>query len=125
MGEGTRIGALELTLSRFPRLSDEDRRLLGDCLAEFEANWVPNRLARTAGQLPPRDSVLRRPALFGTLIVDLRRRWESGKPLPVEHYLKLFPELASESREVLGLLREEFELRKSLGHSVTVEQYAD
>jgi serine/threonine protein kinase/tetratricopeptide (TPR) repeat protein len=123
MDEGTK--ALELLVNRFPRLADGDRQILGKWLTDFEAGWSPQQLARTAADLPGLDTPLRRPALFGTLLVDLRRRWESGKPIAVEQYLHQFPELASEGREIVGLLKEEFEIRKGLGHSVSIDQYID
>ena len=121
MDEGTR--ALEQLVTRFPRLSDADRTLLRKLLADFEANWSPQHLARSVAELPGADTAIRRPALFGTLLVDLRRRWESGKPIAVEQYLQQFPELADEGREIVGLLQEEYELRKNLGHSVSIDQY--
>ena len=115
MDEGTR--ALDQLLSRFPRISDADRTLLGKWLADFEASWSPQRLARCVVDMPRTDSALRRPIVFGTLLVDLRRRWENGKPIAVEQYLQQFPELAGEGREVVGLLKEEYETAKALGHS--------
>ena len=121
MDIGTRT--LDQLLSRFPRISDADRRVLEKWLAHFEAKWSPRYLARIAGDLPGPDSAIRLPALYGTLLVDLRRRWECDKPIAVEQYVQMFPEIAAEGRELASLLKEEFDIRKGLGQTVSIDQY--
>jgi serine/threonine protein kinase/tetratricopeptide (TPR) repeat protein len=121
MDKGT--SPLDRLLSRFPRLSEADQRRLGKWLEDFEEGWSPQHLARTAADLPGSDTALRRPVLYGTILLDIRRRWKSGRPIPVEQYVQQFPELAAEGRELVGLLKEEFDIRIGLGHSVSVDQY--
>ncbi|HWB13022.1 MAG TPA: serine/threonine-protein kinase [Pirellulales bacterium] len=56
--------------------------------------------------------------------VDLTRRWpQADLRLPVEHYLKEFPELLSDGHLPYDLVFEEFRLRRQLGEAVDEAEY--
>jgi Protein kinase domain/3-keto-disaccharide hydrolase/Caspase domain len=78
---------------RDPALSVADQRWLDSFLDEFERSWSDGELARRIEQLPPPGSARRLAALSGLVAIDLRRRWQSGTRVPVDHYLRRFPEL--------------------------------
>jgi tRNA A-37 threonylcarbamoyl transferase component Bud32 len=55
---------------------------------------------------------------------DQSDHWDHGDRVPVERYLELFPELATDSDSLLALLRAEMDLRARRGETVTFEEYA-
>jgi serine/threonine protein kinase len=56
--------------------------------------------------------------------VDLKRRWpQADLRLPVEHYLREFPELVSDGHLPYDLIFEEFRLRRELGEAVEAAEY--
>jgi hypothetical protein len=76
-------------------LSDEHRQALESWLVEFDKGWKEGRLGEAVRQLPPPGSPLRYPTLVELVKVDLEKQWERGRRVPVESYLKDYPELGT------------------------------
>src|SRR5262245_29429350 len=76
-------------------------------LAEFLAGLGP---------LPPGQ-------LAELLLVDQRRRWQSGECLPGEDYLARFPDLAASDEHLLDVVYGEYRLRERRGEAPTVGEY--
>src|SRR4029079_18794661 len=98
-----------------PDLSSAERQILSDWRTEFEQTWSPAKLAQCVPDLPGKESRLRRSALLGMVLIDMRRNWQGGKQVLVEQYVAQFPELANGGGVAEELLREEFELRRRFG----------
>src|SRR5262245_46257428 len=96
------------------QLSEPDRRLLESWLYEFGRTWAPDRLVAQARALPA-DHPLRRPALVEMIKIDLERRWQSGRRVAVEAYLKLLPELGPPDTLPADLIQTEYEVRRQFG----------
>jgi hypothetical protein len=94
-----------------PSLSSDDRRRLGDWLAEFEREWEETRLAAWIVQLPAENAPLRLALLVGMVRIDLRRRWQQGQAVTVESYLGTYPELGTPDTVAVELILEEYEAR--------------
>ena len=90
---------------------------------EFERGWDESRLATWVRQLPPSESPLRLAALLELAKIDLRRRWQAGKPRPAEEYLREHRELLSSREVVLSFLQHEFEIRRDAGSPARVSDY--
>jgi predicted Ser/Thr protein kinase len=73
-------------------LGAQDRARLEALLVEFDAAWTPDRFATTVEKLPS-DSSIRSTALRELVKIDLERHARRGQPVPVEDYLRRFPEL--------------------------------
>jgi hypothetical protein len=95
-------------------LSAPERAKLESWLADFDLAWNEDLLARRAHQLPRGDR-LRVPALIEMIKIDLERRWQRGRQVVLESYLKAYPELASPEGPPAVLLRAEVEVRSQFG----------
>jgi hypothetical protein len=95
-------------------LADAERARLESLLADFDRAWDENLLARKARQLPAGDR-LRVPALIEMIRIDLERRWQRGRRVLLEAYLKAYPEVASADGPPAVLLRAEFDVRCRFG----------
>ena len=61
--------------------------------------------------------------LVDLLRADQRRRWQSGRPLPVATYLNRFPQIHADSTCAVDLIWSEFLIRESLGEQPSLEDY--
>jgi predicted Ser/Thr protein kinase len=105
------------------QLNEDDRRVLEEWLAEFDRSWDEGRLAARVRELPPQESPLRLPALIEMVKIDLRRRWERGRRVIVEAYLKTYPELGTADTVPVDLLLAEHQVRRQSGSRARLEEY--
>ena len=61
--------------------------------------------------------------LVDLLRADQRRRWQSGRPLPVANYLNRFPQIHANSTCAVDLIWSEFLIRESLGDRPSLDDY--
>jgi predicted Ser/Thr protein kinase len=104
-------------------LSDEHRRELESWLVEFDEGWDDTRLAAWVRKLPASGSPLRRPALIEMVKIDLERRWEHGKQVSLEAYLKKLPELGTADLVPVDLILAECEVRQQFGVPVNLADF--
>jgi len=95
-------------------LSVPEREKLESWLVDFELAWNEDLLVARAQRLARGDR-LRVPALIEMIKIDLERRWQRGRQIPLETYLKAYPELASPEGLLVTLLRAEYEVRCQFG----------
>jgi WD40 repeat protein/serine/threonine protein kinase len=84
-------------------------------LLEFERNWSPASLDAALPYLPPAGSPLRGPFLLGLVQIDLRRRWQIGQHVPIEDYLRRYPELGTAETVSVELILVEYLARERVG----------
>lgn len=96
-------------------LSDPDRQMLEAWLTEFDQSWEEGRLPKLIRLLPPNGTTTRYPALLELIKIDLRRRWQNGIPVPVESYLRNYPELGSTDTAPVSLILAEYNARREFG----------
>ncbi len=95
-------------------LSAPEREKLESWLVDFDLAWTEDLLARQIQQLPPKDR-LRVPALIEMVKIDLERRWQRGRQVLLEPYLRAYPELASAEGALAVLIRAECDVRAQFG----------
>jgi hypothetical protein len=95
-------------------LSPAERSELEAWLLEFEQSWDEKRLADRVRRLP-RDTRRRRVALIEMVKIDLERRWQTGRKVTVEGYLKALPELGDAATVPVELLLAEYVVRRQFG----------
>jgi len=61
--------------------------------------------------------------LVDLLRADLKRRWHSGRPLPLTTYLNRFPQIHADSICAVDLIWSEFLIRESLGERPSLDDY--
>jgi hypothetical protein len=105
-------------------LSAQGRQLLERWLAEFDQSWQEGALEARVRSLPPPGNMLRRPALVEMVKIDLERCWRAGKRVPVEDYLKRYPELGSPDTISVDLIQAEIEARQELGDTAQLVDLA-
>src|SRR5262245_27917677 len=81
-------------------------------LERFEQEWQERPPARLEAYLPGPGEPGRLAALIDLAHIDLEYRWKAGAGLPVEDYLRRFPELAADPQVVLDLAAWEFDPRR-------------
>ncbi len=96
------------------QLSEDQRRSLQQWLQNFEQTWAEPSLAEQALRLLASDP-LRKPALIEMVKIDLRKRWDLGRVVPLEAYLKRYPELGDSGTVAADLVWAEYEARRSRG----------
>jgi hypothetical protein len=99
------------------RVPEESQRL-DRWLREFDLNWEEGALPYRAGALPP-DHPLRRAALAGLVMIDLRRQWQRGRKIRLEVYLRAYPELGTLETVALDLIQAEMQARRQAGEPVS------
>jgi HEAT repeat protein/predicted Ser/Thr protein kinase len=102
-------------------LSAEERHQIESLLVQFDQGWHEKLLPAAIRQLA--DHPLRRLALIEMIKIDVRRRWQQGKRVLVEGYLKHYPELGTADTIPLDLIAAEYQVRCQFG-GVDLEQYA-
>jgi predicted Ser/Thr protein kinase len=105
------------------QLSPEARHQLESLLYEFEQNWTGQLLAATAEKLGP-DHPLRQAALIELVKIDLERRWQAGRKVLLDSYLKRYPELGSAYTVPADLILAEFRIRHQFGATADPAEYA-
>src|SRR5262245_23876422 len=95
-------------------LSPGERSDLEAWLLEFEQAWDEKRLANSVRQLS-RNARWRRAALIEMAKIDLERRWQAGRQVTVERYLKALPELGNADTVPVELLLAEYTVRRQFG----------
>jgi HEAT repeat protein len=103
------------TTPHLSQLAPGQRRQLDQWLQEFEQSWDESRLGSRARGLPPPEDPLRRAALLEMIKIDLRRRWQSGRHVRLEAYLKNFPELGTADTVPADLILAEYHARRLAG----------
>jgi serine/threonine protein kinase len=104
-------------------LSEDERRTLQARLAAFETDWDRQVLADQVRQLPPPGGALRLPLLLGLVEIDLRRRWQKGDQVPIESYLRDYPELAASDSILTQLIQAEYAARRHGGAPADWDQF--
>ena len=105
-------------------LSERDRQLLESWLVEFDESWHSERLAERVRELPPHWNPLRLPALAEMVKIDLERQWQQGRRLPIEAYLKTYPELGTRKTVTADLIQAEYEVRRQFGVPADIAHFA-
>jgi predicted Ser/Thr protein kinase len=103
-------------------LSGDARRELEQMLAEFGRSWDEQRLAAQLRRLPA-DSPLRPLALCEMVKVDLERRWQRGRKVLLDAYLKSYPELGTAETLPADLVWAEFRVRQRFGSRADLAEY--
>jgi serine/threonine protein kinase len=111
------------TLPTIAELSEGDRQLLQNWLAQFEQFWDVARLQSLARFLPSRGTPLRAVLLVELVKIDLRHQWQRGLRVTVETYLLYYPELGTAETVPAELVLAEFEVRKQSGASVAWDEF--
>jgi serine/threonine-protein kinase len=73
--------------------------------------------------LPPQVGELRQQVLYELVKEDLEYRWSRDKPLPVDEYLRRYPELGTRETVPAELLLEEVRQKKKHGWPIKLETY--
>ena len=103
-------------------LSAEQRRQLESLLLEFEKEWNEQRLGAQLKKVPP-SSPLRRPALIELIKIDFERRWQAGRKVLIDGYLKPLPELGTLESLPVDLILAEYQVRRQFGAPTDLAQY--
>jgi hypothetical protein len=106
------------------QLSSADQAKLTAWLDDFNRSWNEGRLAARVRELPAPPSPLRRPALIELVKLDLERRWQGGRRVLLDAYLKAYPELGTAETVPVELIHGEWEVRRQHGSRVKMEEYA-
>jgi serine/threonine protein kinase len=108
-------------------LSTAENQRLRDMAERFSYEWkhVPFEHARQllVQYLPDPSDSLRPDAVTRLLLIDFRRRWQTGERLRLEDYLELFPELGGPADLPVSTIWEEMRMRRSLRDTVDLEEY--
>src|SRR4051812_12615582 len=75
--------------------------------------------------LQVRGAGLTRDDFLELLKIDQEEKWQGGRPLLVEDYLKEYPSLAADAEAVLDLVYHEYVCRQRAGDSPRVEEYLE
>ena len=90
-------------------------------IERFEEEWQTGEPEITAHLSA--DDTAGRTQLLGELVkVDLEHRWVRGQTVPVEEYLRRFPELAEDGLPPTDLILEELRVRTSCGSAPTAAE---
>src|SRR5438045_598965 len=96
-----------------------DWQRLESLASRFEAAWAreagPSPAVDLNQYLPAPTDPLRVKALQELITVDLEIRWKRGQGVPLDHYLKKFPELESIQALPPALVFEEYRVRSRYG----------
>jgi predicted Ser/Thr protein kinase len=106
---GTDVGALHL--------SDAERALLASCVHDFEHGWNEGQLAARVRKLPAPGSPVRRAALVELVKMDMQQRWQAGRRVLLDAYLKGYPELGTADTVSAELILAEWQIRRKFGSS--------
>jgi predicted Ser/Thr protein kinase len=104
-------------------LSAENRQVLERWLAEFDQSWKEGALEARVRSLPPAGSPLRRPALVEMVKIDLERCWRAGRRVPLEDYLRRYPDLGGPDTVPADLIQAEIEVRHQLGDTAELVDF--
>jgi hypothetical protein len=109
--------------SHLSRLTDANRRELEKYLQAFEKAWDEQQLTAFLAQVPA-DHRLRYPALIEMIKIDMERRWQRGRKVILDAYLKSYPELGGADELPVDLIFTEYSLRKKYGAPAALGEYA-
>ncbi len=109
--------------SKVWQLSETDRQWLEARLVDFDQLWTPQLLASEAAKLPA-EGVVRRCALVEMVKIDLEKQWHAGQRVPLDAYLKTFPELGTPATVAVDLILAEYQVRKQFGATVELAWFA-
>ncbi len=90
-------------------------------IERFEEEWQTGEPDITA-HLSAHDTAGRTQLLGELVKVDLEHRWVRGQTVPVEEYLRRFPELADNGLPSTDLILEELRVRTSCGSAPTASE---
>jgi serine/threonine protein kinase/tetratricopeptide (TPR) repeat protein len=110
------------TSSSLQTLSESDRQLVRQRVADFEQGWSAGRLSALAKE-PTLVGPLRPVLLLELVKVDQKKQWQRGLRVPVETYLIEYPELATVLQGQLQLAVHEFTLRQEAGAPASVADF--
>jgi serine/threonine protein kinase len=102
------------------RLAEADRSVLASWLDDFERSWNEGRLSARVRELPTQGNPLRRAALVEMVKIDLERRWQAGRRVLLDAYLKSYPELGTPETVPVELILHEWQVRKRFGSTSAV-----
>jgi len=103
-------------------LPDELRELLEGWLVEFDQSWDEGRLAARVRELPA-DHPLRLAAVAEMIKIDQEHRWRRGDRVPLESYLRDYPDLGTPETVPADLVLAEYELRRELGDEPSLAEF--
>ena len=103
-------------LSSANELDHEDR------IRRFERDWMAGRWPVLDDYLPDGDESSR--LLVELVHIDLEFRLKSGKPARAGDYLTRYPLLAADRATAIDLIRAEYDLRRRIDPSLTLEAVA-
>src|SRR5438874_10268196 len=106
-----------------PTAPGETAAATGAILERFEQEWQERPPARLEAYLPGPGEPGRLAALIDLAHIDLEYRWKAGAGLPVEDYLRRFPELAADPQVVLDLAAWEFDLRRRREPDLSADEF--
>jgi predicted Ser/Thr protein kinase len=106
------------------QLGAEDRCVLEEWLVDFDRTWDEDRLAARIRELPPPGNPLRLAALMEMVKIDLRHRWQRGRRVVLDAYLKSYPELGTPDTLPVDLILAECQVRRQYGSRARLEEYA-
>jgi serine/threonine protein kinase/Tfp pilus assembly protein PilF len=95
-----------------------------DFLEAFEVARAAGTATDLAAFLPAPGHPQRRAVLPELIRIDLEFGWTEGRPVPLDDYLRRFPELQEDAAARAAVAYEEFRLRRQAGQTPTPEEYA-
>jgi serine/threonine protein kinase/tetratricopeptide (TPR) repeat protein len=96
---------------------------LEDVVAAFESAQARDRQMDLSQFLPSLGHPLFGPILAELVRADLEFGWQRGRPKPLEHYQRQFPDLAEDAELWPQIAFEEYRLRRQAGENASPEDY--
>jgi tRNA A-37 threonylcarbamoyl transferase component Bud32 len=110
-------------MSSTPTPASDVATVCASVFDRFEQAWRSHPPANLEAHLPGPGEPERWSILVGLVHTDLEYRWKTGRGLPVEDYLRRFPELAAETTLLIDLVAWEGLMRQRAGCPLPLEDY--
>lgn len=104
------------------RLSSDQRKVVETITSDFHRQWSETLLSAVISGLPAKGPI-RLPALIELIKIDLVKRWESAKPISVEDYCKLYPEIGTADAIPSDLIEAECSVRDRIGVPMEPDEF--
>ena len=106
-----------------PSATGAPRMELDDFIRNYESARARGERVDLETCLPEPSDTLYGPVLRELVRIDLEYNWDSGHPLPLEHYLSSFPALFRDPESLDAITFEEFRLRCLAGENPSPSEY--
>ncbi len=106
-----------------PSATGAPRMELDDFIRNYESARARGERVNLETCLPEPSDTLYGPVLRELVRIDLEYNWDSGHPLPLEHYLSSFPALFRDPESLDAITFEEFRLRCLAGENPSPSEY--